>query len=84
MKYLVKCDHDSLILDVASAMEARLQFTCKRCVTFDMATSKWNYRDVRIYRTMEKDEQIVKGKVPLAKPVKPAKLDQLDWVEMKL
>ncbi len=84
MRFLVSCDHEQKILEASVPLEARAKFTCKKCVTFSLKASKWNYKNVRVYRAEAWDQQAAVAHGPVKEKPKKAVLDQMDWVELHL
>ena len=80
MKYLVVCDHQKSIHDTATSFNAIQEFTCKKCVGFVMATSKWRFKNVRVYLASDKDVEILVDSKPINIPKHYKDAAQIDWV----
>lgn len=87
MKYLVACDHARQIIDRPSWIDARGQFTCKKCVKFDLENERWVYDDIRVYLAQPGDElALAPGTVDVTasrKNLAKLKADNLDWVNLE-
>jgi hypothetical protein len=59
MRFLVVCDHTQAIIAAHSVSQAREQFGCRRCVTFDEQTKEWKCHDVRVYSASDSDVHVV-------------------------
>jgi hypothetical protein len=80
MKYLVVCDHRKQIIEQPTGAEVVTVFKCKRCVTFDMKTSLWRYKNVRVYLANKKDIEIVVDMKQATTPNRYKDTLQTDWV----
>ena len=87
MKYLIACDHQRQIIDRPTWFAARAEFTCKKCVKFDLEKERWVHDDIRVYLAQSGDElALAPGTVDVTasrKNLAKLKSDNLDWVNME-
>lgn len=81
MKYLLVCNHRKSIVESHDPLyDVRMSHKCPSCVHFELATSKWSFKDVRVYEATEEDCAAI-GIGKHATVVKhKATPEQLDWV----
>lgn len=80
MQYIVVCDHQKAIHDADNSFAAIQQFKCKKCVGFVMKSSKWRFKNVRVYLANDKDIEILVDSQPVNVPKLYKDTEQIDWV----